>query len=42
MLDLISLISHTAPFADAPALFERLNQGEPGLLQATLEFGADA
>jgi threonine dehydrogenase-like Zn-dependent dehydrogenase len=37
-LDLIPLISHVAPFADAPALFARLDAGEPGLLQAMLDF----
>lgn len=39
MLDLLPLITHTAPFADAPALFKRLDAGEPGLLQAMLTFG---
>lgn len=39
ILSLTPLISHVAPFADAPALFERLDKGEPGLLQAVLEFG---
>jgi threonine dehydrogenase-like Zn-dependent dehydrogenase len=38
VLDLMPLITHTAPFADAPALFSRLDDGEPGLLQAMLEF----
>ncbi len=38
VLDLIPLITHVAPFADAPGLFERLDRGEPGLLQAMLEF----
>jgi threonine dehydrogenase-like Zn-dependent dehydrogenase len=37
-LELIPLITHTAPFNDAPALFDRLDRGEPGLLQAMLEF----
>lgn len=37
-LDLIPLISHVAPFAEAPALFARLDAGEPGLLQAMLDF----
>jgi threonine dehydrogenase-like Zn-dependent dehydrogenase len=40
VLNLIPLITHVAPFGDAPALFERLDKGEPGLLQAVLEFGA--
>ena len=39
VLDLISLITHSAPFGDAPALFERLDRAEPGLLQAMLDFG---
>jgi threonine dehydrogenase-like Zn-dependent dehydrogenase len=38
VLDLIPLITHTAPFADAPALFERLDAGEAAMLQAMLEF----
>jgi threonine dehydrogenase-like Zn-dependent dehydrogenase len=36
--DLIPLITHTAPFEDAPVLFTRLDVGEPGLLQAMLTF----
>lgn len=40
LLDLVPLITHAAPFADAPALFARLDAGEPGILQAMLEFGA--
>ena len=38
VLDLLPLITHTAPFAEAPALFARLDAGEPGLLQAMLTF----
>lgn len=38
VLDLLPLITHTARFADAPSLFERLDRGEPGMLQAVLEF----
>jgi threonine dehydrogenase-like Zn-dependent dehydrogenase len=38
VLDLIPLISHAAPFAEAPALFARLDAGEPGLMQAMLTF----
>lgn len=38
VLDLIPLITHTAPFAEAPALFERLDAGEAGMLQAMLDF----
>ncbi|MCA1654075.1 MAG: zinc-binding dehydrogenase [Sphingomicrobium sp.] len=40
VLNLIPLISHVAPFAEAPALFARLDAGEPGLLQAMLAFPA--
>jgi threonine dehydrogenase-like Zn-dependent dehydrogenase len=40
LLDLLPLITHVAPFAEAPALFARLDEGEPGLLQAMLEFPA--
>lgn len=39
ILNLLPLITHSAPFDDAPELFERLDRGEPGLLQAVLEFG---
>lgn len=39
-LDLIPLITHRAPFEDAPTLFEQLDAGAPGMLQAMLEFGA--
>jgi threonine dehydrogenase-like Zn-dependent dehydrogenase len=38
LLSLTPLITHTAPFAQAPELFARLDAGEPGLLQAVLEF----
>ena len=38
-LSLLPLITHAAPFEAAPALFARLDAGEPGLLQAVLEFG---
>jgi threonine dehydrogenase-like Zn-dependent dehydrogenase len=37
-LELIPLISHVARFAEAPDLFARLDRGEPGLLQAMLDF----
>jgi threonine dehydrogenase-like Zn-dependent dehydrogenase len=40
VLSLIPLISHSAPFDRAPELFDRLDRGEPGLLQAVLEFEA--
>ncbi|MDO6414268.1 zinc-binding dehydrogenase [Sphingomonas sp. BIUV-7] len=39
-LDLIPLITHGVAFAEAPALFARIDAGEQGLLQAMLEFGA--
>ena len=42
VLSLIPLITHMAPFAEAPQLFARLDRGEPGLLQAVLEFGMEA
>ena len=38
VLDLLPLITHTAPFDGAPDLFARLDAGEPGLLQAMLAF----
>lgn len=40
VLNLLPLITHVMPFADAPALFDRLDRGEPGLLQAMLAFAA--
>jgi hypothetical protein len=36
----LPLITHTVPFADAPALFARIDAGEPGMLQSVLTFGA--
>lgn len=42
VLDLLPLITHVAPFAEASATFSRLDAGEPGLLQAMLDFGAEA
>jgi threonine dehydrogenase-like Zn-dependent dehydrogenase len=41
LLSLTPLITHTAAFEEAPALFERLDRGEPGLLQAVFDFGAN-
>ncbi len=38
VLNLIPLITHVAPFADAPVLFDQLDQGAPGMMQAMLEF----
>jgi threonine dehydrogenase-like Zn-dependent dehydrogenase len=40
--DLLPLITHVEPFANAPDLFARLDVGEPGLLEAVLDFGAEA
>jgi threonine dehydrogenase-like Zn-dependent dehydrogenase len=41
-LNLVPLITHRVPFAEAPALFARIDAGEPGMLQAVLTFGASA
>ncbi|HEV2569554.1 zinc-binding dehydrogenase [Sphingomonas sp.] len=38
VLDLMPLITHEAKFEDAPAMFERLDKGEAGMLQAVLSF----
>jgi threonine dehydrogenase-like Zn-dependent dehydrogenase len=38
MLDLLPLITHTAPFQEAPTLFEQLDAGAPGMLQTMLVF----
>lgn len=38
VLDLLPLITHTAPFRDAPALFEQLDAGAPDMLQTMLVF----
>lgn len=40
VLNLLPLITHSAAFADAPSLFERLDRGEPGMLQSVLVFDA--
>lgn len=37
-LKLLPLITHTVPFSQAPALFARLDAGEPDLLQSMLTF----
>jgi threonine dehydrogenase-like Zn-dependent dehydrogenase len=42
VLDLVPLITHVAPFAEAPAMFARIDGGEPGLLQAMLDFAGEA
>jgi threonine dehydrogenase-like Zn-dependent dehydrogenase len=41
-LNLLPLITDTVPFADAPALFARLDQGDPAILQSVLDFGASS
>jgi threonine dehydrogenase-like Zn-dependent dehydrogenase len=38
-LNLIPLITDVVPFAEAPALFARLDAGDPAILQAVLGFG---
>jgi threonine dehydrogenase-like Zn-dependent dehydrogenase len=38
-LNLLPLITHSVPFEEAPALFARLDAGDPGILQAVLTFG---
>jgi threonine dehydrogenase-like Zn-dependent dehydrogenase len=37
-LNLLPLITDTVPFEDAPALFERLDKGDPAILQSVLSF----
>lgn len=39
-LNLLPLITDMVPFAEAPALFERLDRGDPAILQSVLDFGA--
>jgi threonine dehydrogenase-like Zn-dependent dehydrogenase len=41
-LNLTPLITHDVPFQDAPQLFERLDRGDPDILQSMLSFGATA
>jgi threonine dehydrogenase-like Zn-dependent dehydrogenase len=41
-LNLLPLITHCVSFTDAPALFARIDAGEPGMLQSVLTFGAGA
>lgn len=38
VLNLLPLITHVAPFADAPALFDQLDQGTPAMMQSMLVF----
>ncbi len=40
VLDLIPLITDETPFAEAPALFDRLDKGDPNVLQSVLTFKA--
>ncbi|MGK9230961.1 zinc-binding dehydrogenase [Inquilinus limosus] len=40
-LNLLPLITEEVPFRQAPALFERLDRGDPDALQAVLTFGED-
>ncbi len=40
VLDLIPLITDETPFADAPRLFDRLDKGDPNVLQSVLTFKA--
>ncbi len=37
-LNLLPLITHTAPFVEAPEMFARLDAGAPDMLQCVLEF----
>jgi threonine dehydrogenase-like Zn-dependent dehydrogenase len=41
-LNLTALITHSVAFPEAPALFARIDAGEPDILQAMLTFGAGA
>lgn len=38
-LNLLPLITDTVPFAEAPALFARLDAGDPAIMQSVLAFG---
>jgi hypothetical protein len=38
-LDLLPLITDAVPFEQAPALFARLDAGDPEILQSVLAFG---
>jgi threonine dehydrogenase-like Zn-dependent dehydrogenase len=37
-LNLLPLITDTVPFAEAPVLFERLDAGDPAIVQSVLSF----
>jgi len=41
-LNLLPLITDTVPFAEAPALFARLDAGDPDILQSVLSFGDES
>lgn len=41
-LNLLPLITDTVPFAEAPALFDRLDKGDPAILQSVLDFGVQS
>jgi threonine dehydrogenase-like Zn-dependent dehydrogenase len=41
-LNLLPLITDAVPFTEAPALFERLDKGDPAILQSVLDFGANS
>lgn len=38
-LNLLPLITDVVPFREAPAMFDRLDRGDPAILQAVLDFG---
>jgi len=40
-LNLLPLVTHTVPFAEAPSLFQRLDAGDPDILQSVLAFGTE-
>jgi 2-desacetyl-2-hydroxyethyl bacteriochlorophyllide A dehydrogenase len=40
-LNLLPLITDVVPFRDAPALFDRLDRGDPAILQSVLDFGSE-
>ncbi len=39
VLNLTPLITHAVPFDAAPAMFEKLDQGDPAIMQSVLTFG---
>lgn len=41
-LNLLPLITDMVPFAEAPALFDRIDKGDPTILQSVLDFGAES